>query len=272
MATVPIKPRSSVTRYLMSQVAALQPVLGIVALLIVWQISVVMLRLPALILPAPLDIVSALVNMPHGELVGHILATSRTVLLGFALSVVVSIPLAVAITSSEFVSKTIYPILIVTQSIPKVALAPILIVLLGAGELPRTLVTFLVAFFPLVVSTVSGLLATPAELIELGKSYKAGQFKMFWRIRLPFAVPFIFSGLKVASSLSVVGAVVAEFVAANRGLGYLITTSMAFFEPGVAWGAVLILAVMGIAFFGAVVVVERVCFPWSDSRQTGNSK
>lgn len=90
---------------------------------------------------------------------------------------------------------------------------------------------------------------------------------MFWWIRLPFAVPFIFSGLKVASSLSVVGAV----VAANGGLGYLITTSMSFFEPGVAWGAVLILAVMDIAFFGAVVV-ERVCFPWSDSRQTGDRK
>lgn len=267
MAAILTKQRAPVVRSLIRLLGAFQSAFGVVALLVIWQVGVVIFKVPAIILPAPLEIAAALLKLPSGELAGHFAATANTVLLGFALSVVVSIPLAVAITSSAFISKAIYPILIITQSIPMIALAPILIVLLGAGELPRTLVTFLVAFFPLVVSTAAGLLATPPELIELGRSYRAGTMKLFWRIRLPFAVPFIFSGLKVASSLAVVGAVVAEFVAANRGLGYLITTSMAFFEPAVAWGAVLTLAMMGIAFFGAVIAVERICFPWSDSRQ-----
>ena len=150
-----------------------------------------------------------------------------------------------------------------TQSIPKVALAPILIISLGANELPRVVVTFLVAFFPLVVATATGLQAAPPELIELGKSLRASRWKEIWRIRLPYAISSIFGGLKVAIALAVVGAVVGEFVAANAGLGYLITTSMAFFRVPVAWGAMIILSFMGILLFQAVVLVERWFFPWS---------
>jgi NitT/TauT family transport system permease protein len=146
-----------------------------------------------------------------------------------------------------------------------VALAPILIVALGANEMPRIIVTFLVAFFPLVVSSVAGLLAVPPELIELGRACRAGRFQELLRIRLPFAVPFVFGGLKVAAALSVVGAVVAEFVGADAGLGYLIQTSMAFFRTPLAFGAVVMLALMGIVLFQAVALTERLLFPWSSS-------
>jgi NitT/TauT family transport system permease protein len=165
-------------------------------------------------------------------LLGHSLATLGTVLMGFFASVIISLPLAMLIASSPTISAAIYPLLVITQSIPKVALAPILIVALGANEMPRIIVTFLVAFFPLVVSSVAGLLAVPPELIELGRACRAGRFQELLRIRLPFAVPFVFGGLKVAAALSVVGAVVAEFVGADAGLGYLIQTSMAFFRTG----------------------------------------
>jgi NitT/TauT family transport system permease protein len=244
---------------------ALQPAMAIVALFVFWELAVKVFSIPGYLLPAPSEIVTAFSKMGMARLGGHIGATLVTVILGFLLSVVVSIPLAVVITASPAVSRVIYPLLILTQSIPKVALAPILIVVLGANELPRVLVTFLVAFFPLVVSTAAGLLAAPPELLELGRSYRASKFKELVRIRMPFAIPFIFSGLKVASALSVVGTVVAEFVSANKGLGYLITTSMAFFETATAWGAVVILAFLGMGFFGLIALAEKVLFPWADT-------
>jgi NitT/TauT family transport system permease protein len=144
-----------------------------------------------------------------------------------------------------------------------VALAPILVVALGANEMPRVVVTFLVAFFPLVIAIAAGLMSVPPDLLELGRSYKATRFQELLRIRLPYAVPFVFSGLKVAITLSVVGAVVGEFVAANRGLGYLITSSTAFFKTPVAFGAMILLSIMGIVLFQALVIVERLFFPWS---------
>lgn len=243
--------------------AAAQSMAAIAALFALWEAVVRLFAIPAFILPAPSAIWTAVLHMPAGSLTKHLAATVGTVLLGFALSIAISLPLAILITSSRAVSRILYPLLILTQSIPKVALAPILIIALGANELPRVLVTFLVAFFPLVVATASGLLAAPPELIELGRSYRASKFKELLRIRLPYAIPFIFSGLKVASALAVVGAVVAEFVAADRGLGYLITTSMAFFETPVAWGAVVLLAFLGMALFALISLIEKVLFPWA---------
>jgi NitT/TauT family transport system permease protein len=242
----------------------IQPLISIAGLFLLWELAVYALSIPGYILPAPSAIWRGLAELGMTSLLGHIGATLTTVLLGFSLSVLVSLPLAIAITASPAISRVIYPLLILTQSIPKVALAPILIIMLGTNALPRVLVSFLVAFFPLVVSTAAGLLAAPPELIELGRSYRASKLKELIRIRLPFAIPFIFSGLKVASALSVVGAVVAEFVAANQGLGYLITTSMAFFQTPAAWGAVIILAFMGMGFFGLIALIEKVFFPWAN--------
>lgn len=244
--------------------ALLQPVLAILGLFVLWEALVRLFSIPVFLLPAPTVIWTALAKMGAGTFLGHLWATLVTVLLGFALSIAVSIPLALLITASPATARLVYPLLILTQSVPKVALAPILIVALGTNELPRVLVTFLVAFFPLVVSTASGLLAAPPELLELGRSYRASRLKELLRIRLPYAIPFIFSGLKVASALAVVGTVVAEFVAADKGLGYLITTSMAFFETPVAWGAVVVLAMLGMALFGLLAVLEKLLFPWAD--------
>jgi NitT/TauT family transport system permease protein len=185
------------------------------------------------------------------------------VLLGFAVSVIVSLPLAVLITASPVIANAVYPLLVLTQAIPKVALAPILVVMLGSNELPRVVVTFLVAFFPLVLSIAAGITAVPPELIELGRACKASRWRELWRIRLPYAMPFVFSGLKAAITLSVVGAVVGEFVNADRGLGYLIQTSTAFFQVPLAWGALVLLSLMGIVLFQLVVIVERVFFPWA---------
>lgn len=238
------------------------PILAIVALVVIWEVSVRAFQIPVYLLPSPSRIASdSMSNL--GTLSWHTLATLKTVILGFLVSVVVSLPLAVAITSSKTVANVVYPILVLTQSIPKVALAPILVIVLGTNELPRIVVTFLVAFFPLVIAIATGLLSVPSDLLELGRSYRGSAWRMLVRIRLPYAVPMIFSGLKVAVTLSVVGAVVAEFVNADAGLGYFIITSTAFFQTPLAYAALIILSLMGIILFQLVVVAERIFFPWS---------
>ena len=240
----------------------LQPTLFFVLLLVVWELAVRIFGIPVYLLPAP-TVIWADTTRIAAAVSGHTLATLQTIVIGFVVSIVVSLPLAVVITYSRLFSNAVYPLLVVTQSIPKVALAPILVVALGVNEMPRVAVTFLVAFFPLVISIAAGLMAVPPDLLELGRSYRATRFQELLRIRLPYAVPFIFSGLKVAITLSVVGAVVGEFVAANRGLGYLITSSTAFFKTPVAFGAMILLSIMGIVLFQSLVIVERVFFPWS---------
>ena len=244
------------------------PALAVFVLVVLWEVLVRAFEVPEFLLPAPSSIAGESWKVA-GNMAMHGAATLRTVLLGFALSVVVSLPMALAITSSPAVGNAIYPLLVLTQSIPKVALAPLLVVILGANELPRVVVTFLVAFFPLVISISTGLLAVPPELLELGRACKASWRQELLRIRLPYAVPFVFSGFKVAITLCVVGAVVAEFVNADRGLGYLIVTSTAFFKVPLAFGAVILLSLMGIVLFQLIVMLERWLFPWSaaDSRR-----
>lgn len=240
--------------------------LAVISFFAVWEASVWFFGIREFLLPAPSVIWTQTLSI-WPTVLNHTLATLWTVMLGFFVSVVISLPMAMAIAASPTISAALYPLLVVTQSIPKVALAPILIVALGANDVPRVIVTFLVAFFPLVVGTVAGLLATPPELIELGRACRAGKIQELLRIRLPFAVPFVFGGLKVAAALAVVGAVVAEFVGADAGLGYLIQTSMAFFRTPLAFGAVVILALMGIVLFWAVELVERIFFPWSSGAE-----
>ncbi len=240
----------------------LLPAAVMLALVAVWEASVQVFAIPVYLLPAPSVIWTECIQIT-GVIWGHTEATLHTVVVGFFVSVAISLPLAVALTSSRSVASAIYPLLVLTQAIPKVALAPILVVLLGANELPRIVVTFLVAFFPLVIAMATGLLAVSSELIELGRSYKASLLQELLRIRMPYAIPFIFSGLKVAIALSVVGAVVGEFVNADKGLGYLIVSSTAFFRTPVAFGALILLSLMGVVLFQIIVVIERVFFPWS---------
>ena len=238
------------------------PVVTIVVLFLAWEAACRAFSIPAYIIPSPSAIWAETSALP-GTVAWHTLVTAKTVLLGFLVSVLVSLPLAVLLTSSPMVAAAVYPLLVLTQAIPKVAMAPIRVVVLGTSELPRVVVTFLVAFFPLVLAIAAGLVSVPVELIELGRACKAKRWTELWRIRLPYAVPFIFSGLKSAVALAVVGAVVAEFVNADSGLGYLIQTSTAFFKVGLAWGALIILSIMGIVLFQIVVAVERIFCPWS---------
>ncbi len=243
------------------------PILVVAFLFAAWEALVPALSIPVYILPAPSRIVMALWEV-RGSVAAHTLASLVTVLAGFFLAIGLALPLAALITMSWFGRVAIYPLLILSQSVPKVALAPILVLLFGANMLPKIVITMLVAFFPLVVATAAGLSAAPKDLIELGRSLQATPLKQLLRIRLPFAIPFVFSGLKMAITLSVIGAVVGEFVAADRGLGFLMVSSLAFFNTPVGYGAIIVLSLMAMILFQLVVVIERVLFPWSARLQS----
>lgn len=238
--------------------------IGVVAF---WQLICGVFEVPIYILPSPLQVLKGYSEQPLATWAAHTWATLRVALVGFAVAVVVSIPLAIALISSETFSRAIFPIVVAVHSIPIVAIAPIIIILLGAHDLPRIVITFLISFFPIVVTTTAGLGATPSELIELSKSLRAEPSRRMIDIRLPYALPYIFSALKVSVTLSLIGAVVAEFVAAERGLGYFIQFSTVYFKLHQAFGALLILVVMNVALFKSVDVVQRVFASWSLPRK-----
>jgi NitT/TauT family transport system permease protein len=233
---------------------------------LLWEAGVRLFSVPSFILPAPSVVFTQTAAVGPAILV-DLQATLTTVLGGYAVAILLAFPIAVAISSSRAASSAIYPLLLVKQSIPVVALAPILTVVMGTGEAARITITALIAIFPLVVGIATGLSAAPRELLELSASMRASWLKRLVDIRLPCAVPHIFSALKVAVGLALIGAVVAEFVAAERGLGYLIYTSTAYFRLPVAFGAMAVLSVTGMLLFQAVVLAERVFFPWALARE-----
>jgi len=181
---------------------------------------------------------------------------------GFTLSILVGVPLAVLIVYSPVLKSALYPLIVLAQSVPKIAVAPVLLLILGHGEIPKVIVAFLVAFFPVVVDTATGLAATPPELLDLSRSYRASAFKTFVKVRLPMALPFFFAGAKVAITLSVIGAVVGEFVGSDKGLGYVILSATSYWKTELAFSSMILLSVMAILLFGAVSLVERLVCPW----------
>jgi len=241
----------------------LAPAAAFIVLIGVWEAACRFLAIPPYLLPAPSAIAAAGLKIPVTQWIGNIAATLRVALMGYAVSIIVSIPLAVALVSSRFLSRTLYPIIVIVQSTPIVAVAPIIVVTLGASDLPRIVITFLITFFPIVVSTVTGLMATPEELIELSRSLRAGRAREMLHIRLPFAVPFIFSALKISTTLAVIGAVVAEFVAAERGLGFFIMFSTSFFKIAQAFAGLAMLVALSLTLFRLCSIAQRWLVPWS---------
>lgn len=249
--------------YFLQRTKMALPLLALIALLPLWQFICWLFAIPEFILPAPSAIIKAFFEVEPARWLLHAWATLKIALLGFALSIALSIPLAVMMVRSQFLTKTLFPLLVIVQSTPVVAIAPLLIVILGAGDAPRLAITCLITFFPLVVSATTGMLATPPELIELSQSLRAGRAKEIWQIRLPYAIPHIFSGLKVGITLAVIGAVIAEFVAAEQGLGYFVQFSTSFFKIPQAFAALVLLSVMSLALFHLVQLTQKIFFNWS---------
>jgi NitT/TauT family transport system permease protein len=228
-----------------------------VGLLAAWQIAVVALEIPRFLLPGPIEIVEEMVEQAD-LLWTHGLVTLGEVVAGFGLSVAIGIPLAVLISYSRVFERTIYPLLVSSQTIPKVAIAPLFIVWFGFGITPKILITFLIAFFPIVIDTVVGLRSTPQEMFYLVRSMGASAWQTFWKIRFPNALPSIFGGLKVAITLAVVGAIVGEFVGADQGLGYLIQIANGNLDTRLLMASIVVLALVGIGLFLVIEWIERL--------------
>jgi NitT/TauT family transport system permease protein len=183
-------------------------------------------------------------------------------ILGFLLAVGLGIPIAVVMTYSRIMNLMFYPLLIASQSIPKIALAPIIIVWFGTEIESKLVMAFFIAVFPMVVDTATGLRATSKELLEMARSLQCSRYQTFFKIQLPSALPFIFSGAKIAVTLAVIGAVIGEFLGADQGLGTLLLTANSQMNTALSWASLVILSILGIVLYAAVVLAEKLIMPW----------
>lgn len=246
---------------------AARPIVLIVAVLILWQLAVTGLQIPKYLIPSPGSVLQQFSDWPR--LLRESLVTTYATLGGFLLSVLVGIPFAVAIAYSRSVESFLYPILVFSQTIPKIAIAPLFIVWFGFGVLPKIIVAFLLGFFPVVVSTVTGFKSVEPEMLDLVRSMKATRLQMFLKISFPHALPHIFSGLKVSITLAVVGAVVGEFVGANSGIGYLLQLANGNFDLPLMFAGLFVLSIIGVILFVALELVEKWVIPWHVSQRSG---
>jgi NitT/TauT family transport system permease protein len=239
------------------------PVLAIVVVIFAtWEIAVRALNVPDYILPSP-SVIAAKIAVSWQLLLVNAFVTLQEILLGFALSVAIAIPLAIAVVYSRVFERVAFPFMVSLQTIPKVALAPILVMWLGYGIMPKVMVAFLISFFPIVINSVIGMRSAEKEMIYLVQSMGASELTTFLKIRLPKALPSIFGGLKVGMGQAVVGATVGEFIAAEHGLGYLQLIAQVRLDTPLLFAAVVVLSLLGVLLFNAVAFIERIALPWN---------
>jgi NitT/TauT family transport system permease protein len=239
----------------------LYPIGTVILAVLLWYGAVLLFNIPPYLLPLPHVVIDRIIE-DFQFLIRHSAFTTYVTLGGFLFSIVVGIPLAFLIVSSSLIDKAIMPWLILSQTFPKVALAPLIVVWFGLGTVPKLLVTFLVAFFPIVISTVIGLRSMERDMIELAQSMRSSALQTFWYFRLPLALPSIFGGLKVSVAFAVVGAVIAEWVGASQGLGYLLLTANASLDTALLFAVLIILMIIGVVLYYGIEAIERLLIPW----------
>ena len=237
------------------------PSAGILVFLAVWEAGVRVLNVPAYLMPPPTAVFRVFVN-EYQKLAYHGWVTTYEMLLGYALAVAVAIPLAIAITASQRFDRFVTPQMLFFQVVPKVAIAPLFLVWFGVGVTPKILVAFLISFFPIVIDAAVGLRSMSSEMRDLARSMGASRWQVFAQFRLPTSLPYLFSGLKVAATLAVAGAVVGEFVGADKGLGYLLLVTNSNMETALMFATIVALTIIGLLFFYAVEFLESLLIPW----------
>jgi putative hydroxymethylpyrimidine transport system permease protein len=235
--------------------------LFLVALLAAWEVIVRALDVPSWILPPPSGVWRAFGEI-RGVLPAHIRTTLIEALLGLAIAAVTGFAIAGVIASLPAVRRMVYPLLVLSQNIPLIVLAPLLVVWFGFGIEPKVAVVALIGFFPIVVSTAEGLMRADPELIELARSMGATRRQILRAIRIPAAIPAFFSGLQISATYAILGAVIGEWVGASSGLGLFITRSQTSFRTDRVFVAVAVIAMLSIGLFALVHVVARAVMPW----------
>jgi NitT/TauT family transport system permease protein len=239
---------------------------ALLGILFVWEIFVRGAGIKPYILPAP-SIVLASLWQKFPTVLAAASFTVQPMLIGFAVAVVVGILLALVVAFSPALQDIIYPLIVFLQIVPKIAVAPLFIIWFGYGLMPKVLLVFLLSFFPIVVSAVTAFRSVDSDIMDLAKSTGAGAWRIFWKVQVPHALPTLFTGIKVAAALSSTAAVVAEFVASDRGLGYLLLEYNGTLNTSMAFAVIIVLSAMGLALYGLVEIVERLMIPWHVSRR-----
>jgi NitT/TauT family transport system permease protein len=237
------------------------PLLLTVAILATWEALVRLLAIPKYVLPTPSEIALEIV-FDGGIIFRQLQVTLFEIFCGYALSAVVGFCLSVLIVYSPAFRRGVLPLIVASQTIPVIAMAPLLVIWFGYNSLPRIIITALVAFFPLTISFVTGLQAIEPELINFFRSLNASEIQIFFKLRLPAALPNIFGGLKVATTLAVIGATIGEWVGASAGLGYLMAQDTAQLNTTRVFAALVVLGSFGMLFFALVGFLERWQMPW----------
>lgn len=241
-------------------------IVGFVLIVVVWEAGARLGLFPSYILPAPSIIASRFVDT-FGTMVPQMVVTAIEIAVGFVIALVGGVLLAGLTAFFKPVERALYPWLVVTQVIPKIALGPLFVVWLGFGLLPKVLIAFLLAFFPIMVGTMVGLRSVERNSIFLLRTMGAGRMGIFWHVQLPTALPHLFGSLKVAITLAAVGAIVGEFIGANHGLGYVLVLSNGILDTSLMFVSLVWISVLALAFYGVVVVAERLLLHWHVSQR-----
>ncbi|HEV2238875.1 MAG TPA: ABC transporter permease [Ktedonobacterales bacterium] len=231
------------------------------ALLLLWQGVATALVRDDQVLPPPGQVARALVTQ-RDLLWTHTLVTLWETLVGFAVALAVGLALAAVIDLSPWLRRAFYPVLVISQTIPIITLAPLLVFWFGFGLTSKVIVVTLVCFFPIVVAAVDGLRGTDPELIKLYRTFGAGAARIFWSVRVPGALPAVFSGVRIAITYSVIGAIFGEYVGASAGLGFYMLQQQHNFGINRVIAAIVVTALLSVALFGATALVERLVLPW----------
>jgi NitT/TauT family transport system permease protein len=239
----------------------LRAVTFFVALIVLWEAAVRLLHVPDWLIPAPSQIAEVIADK-HALLNYHALFTVQETVIGFALAVVVGVMFAVAIIHFPVLRDTLYPLLIMFNSFPKVAFAPLFVIWIGVGIESKIANAFLLALFPIVINAILGLTNMEPDLLQLVQSMSRSRRVLFWKIRLPHSLPYLFAGCKIAVSLAVIGAIVGEFISGRAGLGYMILAANSYFNTALAFASLLYLVVVSLVLYGLVVVAEKRLLPW----------
>ena len=232
----------------------------------IWSAIILIARPPEYVLPAPWDVVARAWS-DRSALIENGAFTLSEILAGLVAGIALAVPMGIAVVAVPLIERLFYPIVVAFNAIPKVALAPLFVVWFGYGYMPRVLLTASVAFFPVLISTISGLIAIDPDLLRLAAALRAKQSRIFVHVRLPQALPTIFAGIKVATSLAVIGSIIAEFIASDKGWGHMLVQASGNLDTTIMFAVLLVLALVASALFYAVAFLERFFMSWHASRR-----
>ena len=232
------------------------------SVLVLWEVGVRAFGVPAFLLPGPVEISSAFIGS-WDLLLRHAVPTAMEAVVGFIGAMVAGGLSGVLISRSALAERSLYPWLVASQTLPVIAVAPVLVTWFGYGALPKVLVVVLFCFFPITVGVVDGLRATDPDLLRLMRSFGASRWKTFFAVEAPGALPFVFGGVRLAVTYCVVGAVIGEWVGSSEGLGFLMIQDKNQFETPRLFAEIALLSMMGVALFLSVALAQRLLAPWT---------